>query len=157
MRIDLSRQELFICEYFGTMRRKNAMQFNVDRQVSKQNPYDMDIDGFKGEFIVAKYLNLMPDFTLNERKNPVDLWIKGKSIDVKATRNKLGNIYVTMYHKKNPCDYYIQTVVDDLGGLIRGWISGEDLFKVAVLNEEHSHPSYMLPQAQLKPIEDLIL
>ena len=133
------------------------MQFNVDRQVSKQNPYDMDIDGFKGEFIVAKYLNLMPDFTLNERKNPVDLWIKGKSIDVKATRNKLGNIYVTMYHKKNPCDYYIQTVVDDLGGLIRGWISGEDLFKVAVLNEEHSHPSYMLPQAQLKQIEDLIL
>jgi len=139
------------------MRRKNAMQFNVDRQVSKQNPYDMDIDGFKGEFIVAKYLNLMPDFTLNERKNPVDLWIKGKSIDVKATRNKLGNIYVTMYHKKNPCDYYIQTVVDDLGGLIRGWISGEDLFKVAILNEEHFHPSYMLPQAQLKPIEDLIL
>jgi hypothetical protein len=157
MRIDLSRQELFICEYFGTMRRKNAMQFNVDRQVSKQNPYDMDIDGFKGEFIVAKYLNLMPDFTLNERKNPVDLWLKGKSIDVKATRNKLGNIYVTMYHKKNPCGYYIQTVVDDLGGLIRGWISGEDLFKVAILNEEHSHPSYMLPQAQLKPIEDLIL
>lgn len=152
MRIDLSRQELFICEYFGTMRRKNAMQFNVDRQVSKQNPYDMDIDGFKGEFIVAKHLNLMPDFTLNERKNPVDLWINGKSIDVKATRNKLGSIYVTMYHKKHPCDYYIQVVVDDAGGEISGWITGEELFQKAVLNEEHFHPSYMLPRAQLKPI-----
>ena len=26
MRVDLSKHELFLCEYFGTMRRKNAMQ-----------------------------------------------------------------------------------------------------------------------------------
>ena len=32
---------MLVCELFGSIRRKNAMQFNFDNQVSKQNPYDI--------------------------------------------------------------------------------------------------------------------
>ena len=105
LNIKLNRHELMLCDIFGTVRRKNAMQFNYDRQVSKQDKYDMDIDGFKGEYIVAQYLNVMPDFSINEKKNPIDLHWNNKSIDVKSTRNPNGNIYITEYHKKKPIKY----------------------------------------------------
>lgn len=154
MRIDLSRQELFICEYIGTCRRKNAMQFNKDRQVSKRDPYDIDIEGFMGEFIVAKHLGVMPDFSLNERKNPIDLVSrKGKTIDVKTTRNPAGKLYVTEYHRKNPCDIYILILVDDFGGDLIGWIDKESLFEKATYTDANNHPSYVLEQEQLNKYE----
>ena len=149
MIIELNRHELVVCDLFGSIRRKNAMQFNYDRQVSKQNPYDMDIDGFMGEFIVAKYLNVMPDFTINEKKNAVDLIWNNKTIDVKTTRNPRGNVYVTEYHRKSPCDIYIQVVLLDAHlGEITGWIGKETMFDVATL-VEGKHPSYCIKQPDL--------
>jgi hypothetical protein len=148
LNIKLNRHELMLCDIFGTVRRKNAMQFNYDRQVSKQDKYDMDIDGFKGEYIVAQYLNVMPDFSINEKKNPIDLHWNNKSIDVKSTRNPNGNIYITEYHKKKPCDYYVQVILNDDGGDIVGWIDSENLFKKATF-VNGSHPSYMLKQKDL--------
>ena len=152
MKILLNRHEMLICEMFGTIRRKNAMQFNYDRQVSKQDPFDMDIDGFMGEFVVAKYLNVMPDFTINEKKNPTDLLWNGKTIDIKTTRNPNGKIYVTEYHRKSPCDIYIQVVVDQNIADITGWIDSITLFEKAKLLEGN-HPSYCLNQEDLFDIE----
>ena len=154
MKFELNRHELLVCDIFGSIRRKNAMQFNYDRQVSKQNPYDMDTDGFMGEFIVAKHLNVMPDFTINEKKNAVDLIWKRKTIDVKTTRNPTGNVYVTEYHRKNPCDLYIQVVIDPPYGEITGWIGKETLFDVATLMQGN-HPSYCVKQSDLKAMENL--
>jgi hypothetical protein len=150
MIIELNRHEVLMCELFGSIRRKNAMQFNYDRQVSKQNPYDMDIDGFMGEFMVAKHLNVMPDFTINEKKNAVDLLWNNKTIDVKTTRNPRGNVYVTEYHRKSPCDIYIQVVLEDAHiGRITGWIGKETMFDVAEL-QTGNHPSYCIKQSDLE-------
>lgn len=154
MDFKLNRHEMLICDLFGSIRRKNAMQFNYDRQVSKQNPYDMDIDGFMGEFIVAKFLNIMPDFTINEKKNPIDLIWNNLSIDVKTTRNPNGNIYITEYHKKNPCDIYIQVIINENIGTISGWIDDIELFNVAEYISGN-HPSYKITQNQLKSIKEL--
>jgi hypothetical protein len=135
------------------MRRKNAMQFNYDRQVSKQDPYEMDIDGFKGEYIVAKYLNIMVDFSINQKKNPVDLYTaSGKSIDVKSTRNNKGDVYVTEYHRKSPCDFYILVVLDDTGGDIVGWVDKDELFEFATLIQGN-HPSYRYDRNRLNNIK----
>ena len=152
--INLSRHEILICDLMGSVRRKNAMQFNSDRQVSNQNPYDMDIDGFKGEFIAAKYLKVMPDFSINERKNPIDLYWNNKSIDVKATRNPNGSIYVTEYHKTKPCDIYMQVILNEDGGYIQGWIDKKTLFEKATLTQGN-HPSYKLMQNDLFLIEEI--
>jgi len=152
--IMLNRHEMLLCDLFGTVRRKNAMQFNAEMQVSDQNPYDMNIDGFMGELIVAKYLNVMPDLTINEKKNPIDLLWNGLTIDVKSTRNSAGNIYVTEYHKHSPCDLYIQVIIKDNMGKLQGWIDSEDLFKKATIVEKH-HRSYCLKQSDLNPIHTL--
>ena len=155
MIIELNRHEVLMCDLFGSVRRKNAMQFNYDRQVSKQNPYDMDIDGFTGEFMVAKYLNVMPDFTINEKKNAVDLHWRNKSIDVKTTRNPKGNVYVTEYHRKSPCDLYIQVIlIESHIGRISGWIGKETMFDIAELITGN-HPSYCIKQSDLKHITSL--
>jgi len=152
MKIELNRHEMLMCELFGSIRRKNAMQFNYDRQVSKQDPYDMDIDGFMGEFVVAKYLNIMVDTSINEKKNPTDLYFNAYSVDVKTTRNPKGAVYVTEYHRKSPCDYYIQVVINGNVGHITGWIDKYDLFSKAEYISG-SHPSYKLNQENLLPIE----
>jgi hypothetical protein len=153
MRINLNRHELLLCEFFGVMRRKNAMTHNADRQYSDRNPYDIDIDGFMGEFIVAKFLNLCPDFSLNEKKNPVDLKThNGKTIDVKTTRNKNKPLMITEYHKKNPCDFYIYLLCDDLGADILGWIDKDNFFKEATLKTTKNYNSYAY-EKELKNIK----
>ena len=131
------------------------MQFNADRQVSNQNPYEMDIDGFTGEFAVAKHLNIMVDTSINERKNPIDLHWNGKSIDVKTSRNPLADIHVTEYHKKKPCDLYIQVILAEDSAYLSGWIDSKTLFEKAILIPGH-HPSYRLNQKDLFKIESLI-
>ena len=154
MRIEFNRHELLICELMGTVRRKNAMQFNADRQVSNQNPYDMDIDGFMGEFAVAKYLNVMVDTTINEKKNPVDIIWNGHTIDVKTTRNTHANIHVTEYHRKSPCDIYIQVIIDKESAILSGWVDSNTLFEKAEYLD-NDHPSYRLQQKHLFHIAKL--
>jgi hypothetical protein len=152
---ELNRHEMLVCDIFGSIRRKNAMQFNYDRQVSKQNPYDMDIDGFMGEYVVAKCLNVMPDFTINEKKNPTDLIWNGLTVDVKTTRNPNGALWVTEYHKKSPCDIYIQVVINNNIGSIKGWIDKSKLFTMSEY-VSGNHPSYKLTQDLLQPIQTLV-
>jgi len=54
-----------------------------------------------GEFIVAKHLGVMPDFSLNETQNPIDLVSrKGKTVDVKTTQNPDGQVLCTEYRRK---------------------------------------------------------
>ena len=87
MRIDLTQEEIRIVRFMGKARRDNAQKFNKDKQISDQDPYQIDIDGFMGEFIVAKALNVMPDFELTAKKKDYDLIdAEGNKIDVKSSR-----------------------------------------------------------------------
>ena len=154
IKIEFSRHELMICELFGTVRRKNAMQFNVDRQVSLQNPYEMDIDGFMGEFAVAKFLNVMVDTSIAEKKNPVDLLWNGKTIDVKSTRVSNASIFVTEYHRTKPCNLYVLVTLENDAAILSGWIDSDGLFKHAEAVGK-DHPSYRLDHKYLLPMTAL--
>ncbi len=157
MRIMLTDQEIQICHYMGKQRRANAMMHNTDQKVSDRDAEKIDIDGFMAEFIVAKKFNVMPDFSIRPFKNPVDLTINKKTVDVKSTRNPEGKMYVNEYHRNNPCDIYIQVVLDDFGGRITGFITAEDLFELAEVKHSvdqfgKEHTSYVLDQSHLKPL-----
>ena len=122
MRINLSPEELRVVKFIGKARRDNAQKFNKDKQILQQDPYQLDIDGFMGEFIVAKAFNLMPDFELSQKKKPYDLIDSdGLKIDVKSSRIDNIKLRVAEYHDKSPCDIYVLCIVDDLGGDIRCW------------------------------------
>jgi len=72
MRVNLTQEEIRIVKFIGKARRDNAQKFNKDKRISNKDPYQLDIDGFMGEFIVAKAFNLMPDFELSQFKKPYD-------------------------------------------------------------------------------------
>ena len=126
MKINLSPEELRIVKFIGKARRDNAQKYNKDKQISAIDPYQLDIDGFMGEFIVAKAFNLMPDFQLSERKKNYDLIDgDGNKIDVKSSRIDNIKLRVTEYHDKDPCDVYVLCIVTDVGGEIKCWGSWE--------------------------------
>jgi hypothetical protein len=130
MRVNLSVHELLICRSLGIMRRTCASGNVVDRQVGKQDPWEIDIDGVVGEFCVAKWLNVCPDLTISIRKGGVDLVSPiGRTIDVKTTRYKNGRLLATKSKANDPCDIYILAITDETGCDIIGWANQEDLFK----------------------------
>ena len=122
MRINLNPEELRVVKFIGKARRDNTQKYNTDKQISDQDPYLLDIDGFMGEFIVAKAFNLMPDFELTKKKKHFDLIDgDGLKVDVKSSRIDNIKLRVAEYHDKSPCDIYVLCIVDDLGGDIRCW------------------------------------
>ena len=152
MRIDLSVHELLICKTLGIMRRTCATGNVVDKQVGKQDPWEIDIDGVVGEFCVAKWLNVCPDFTVSIRKGGVDLLSpNGKSIDVKTTRYKNGRLLATKTKAHDPCDIYILAITDDKGCDIIGWVDQADLFKPEnIINLGHGEGYGVLQDALKK-------
>lgn len=127
-RIDLSKHELLVCQTLGIFRRTCASGNVIDRQVGKQDPWEIDIDGMVGEFCVAKWLNVCPDFTVSIRQGGVDLISpSGKTIDVKTTRYKTGRLLATTSKINTACDIYVLAIVDDTGCDIAGWATKEEL------------------------------
>jgi len=100
----------------------------------------------------------MVDFELNRHEMLVcDIFgsIRRKTIDVKTTRNQNGALWVTEYHKKSPCDIYIQVVINNNIGSIKGWIDKSKLFTMSEY-VSGNHPSYKLTQDLLQPIQTLV-
>ncbi len=157
-RIDLSIHELLVCKTLGIFRRTCASGNVIDRQVGKQDPWEIDIDGVVGEFCVAKWLNVFPDMTVSIRKGGVDLTSpSGKTIDVKTTRYKTGKLLATTSKVNTPCDIYVLAVVDDLGCTIAGWATKEELLNDNNLVDLGHGKGFALTQDQLnKSIDKLI-
>lgn len=148
---------MHVCRLIGFLRRSINLNKTKDQQVGKQDPWDIDMDGVIGEFCVAKVLNVCPDFSIHARSGGDDLTLpNGKSIDVKTTRLKQGNLLATLSKVASQSDAYILAIVDDRGCDIEGWVSKEQLFKNEnVRNLGHGN-TYFLSKEQLnKDLEDL--
>ena len=93
---------------------------------SELNPELISIDGVIGEYCVAKQLNL--HFSLNTDLRVdwgADLFThEGKTIDVKTTRLKGGNLVATLTSNKKNFDIYVLCVLEPDGCEIVGWVSG---------------------------------
>jgi hypothetical protein len=149
MRIDLTPHELLICKTVGVMRRTAASGNVIDKQMGKQDPWDIDVDGMVGEFCVARFLNVFPDLTVGIRSGGADLIKNGKNIDVKSTRYKTGHLLATLKKAEAPCDTYILVIVDDRGGDIVGWISASKLFVEENIKDKGHGDGYIVSQDQL--------
>jgi hypothetical protein len=149
-RINLSVHELLICKTLGVFRRTCASGNVVDRQMGKQDPWEIDIDGMVGEFRVAKWLNVCPDFTVSIRKGGVDLVSpSGKTIDVKTTRYKTGRLLATSSKVNDACDFYVLAIVDDTGCSIAGWATKEELLREDNLLDLGHGKGYAMEQSKL--------
>ena len=150
LRVDLTKEEMFVSRMLGVMRRSAAMHNVTDQQMGEQDTWAIDIDGVVGEICAAKYLNLCPDLTIGIRKGGADLISReGKTIDVKATRHKHGRLLATLKKIESQCDRYVLVVVDDFGGQIIGWASKEKLFRDHNQIDLGHGTGYALEQHQL--------
>lgn len=158
MRVDLTGAELHICRILGVMRRSTAKGKVVDRQMGKQSPWEIDMDGMIGEYCVAKAFNLCPDLTVSVRHGGKDLeTFNGRSIDVKSTQYKNGRLLCTLTKEQEPCDIYVLAIVDDSGATIAGWAKKEDIFKEENIEDLGHGEGYALSQEKLnKNFERLV-
>ena len=150
MQIELSMPELEICRLLGVMRRCTASGNVQDKQMGKQDPFEIDIDGVIAEYCVAKALNLCPDLTVSIRKGGSDLvnYFK-RTIDVKSTRYQSGKLLATLKKEDHACDMYVLAIVNDKGAKIAGWTTKEELFKDENIDDLGHGKGYVMTQDQL--------
>lgn len=129
-----------------------AMRQSVNRHAGTHNlkagPQDVmttEIVGTLGEIAFATYGNVMVDLTTHLRRGSFDASWRGWSVDVKATRNQKGDLYVDARPDKRP-DLYVLVHVEYCRCQILGWIATHD-----IPNRDHTPTQYglRLPQSAL--------
>jgi hypothetical protein len=156
-RVELLSGELHVCRTIGFLRRCTNLHKTKDQQVGKQDPWDIDMDGVIGEFCVAKTLNICPDFSIHARSGGGDLTLSdGRTVDVKTTRFKQGNLLATLNKINDPSDIYILAIVDGSGCNIEGWVAKEGLFKDENIKNLGHGLTYFLSKDELnKNLQDI--
>jgi hypothetical protein len=126
MRIQLTKSELIFCKLVGKMRYQTTSSVCEEQIQSELNPETICVDGVIGEYCVAKQLNL--HFSLN-----TDLRVEwgadlvtheGRTIDVKTTRSRRGDLNATLTSVNKKFDIYVLCVLEPDGCDIVGWIYG---------------------------------
>lgn len=152
MRIDLTESEFRILNFVGTMRYHITSSACPEQLQDKtQNPLDVVVNGVIGEYIVAKALGLFFDLNCDLRNWGEDLKTKnGKTIDVKATWKKGGNLNCRLSKKWKSSDFYILVELDDDGGDVIGWIKKANLFNEQNVIDIGNGPYYSVSQDKLE-------
>lgn len=144
VRVDIEPHELAICKMMGNLRSFSCRIVGSDNQ-NYRDPYEIDEEGFIGEFAFCKHFNVFPDITAKSRKDAIDCKYRGKNFDVKATRLKNGRL-IARYNKN--VQAYALAIIYETYVLLPGYIMVEDFYK-----EEHKTgefgDSYVVGQHKL--------
>ena len=101
-----------------------------DRNCGPKNksPWERDLEGFAGEYVVAKVLNVFSSFNCDiDRFDAIGR--TGATIDVKTTDNLSGNLLVPLGKAKDPCDVYVLVVGKFPTYEVKGYARKEEVFK----------------------------
>tara|TARA_R110002124_G_scaffold86638_2_gene223848 strand:+ start:443 stop:967 length:525 start_codon:yes stop_codon:yes gene_type:complete len=153
MKIELSIQEVELCEFIGMQRSAIARSNGVvDTKMGDHDGVKADIQGFKAEYAFAKYGNLFPDPGLSPRSGSYDgITHQGGRYDIKSTHHKNGNLLSTL--KVNPdIDIYVLAVVQDNIVDLIGWAKKEDLIKPENIKDMGHGKGYFLSREKLNKL-----
>jgi hypothetical protein len=151
MIVKLSDTEINIINLIGTTRYNITSQQGTERKQSGANALNMSIDGVFSEYAVAKYMNVHFDFNCDYRKFGPDLiGRKGKTIDVKSTRMKNGNLTAVSWSINKPADIFILTEIGMDFVDIVGWIERENFLIDSNLSDVGNGKFYMMPRNKLR-------
>ncbi len=122
-RVLLGAGEIAVASVLAALRQGvNREAGIVNQKAGKQDPMTTELVGIYAELAFAKWANVYPDLTTHLRKGTADAWIRGRSVDVKGTRNPHGDLYVDMRSDKKP-DLYVLVHVEYATCTILGWVS----------------------------------
>ncbi len=125
MRIQLTDMEWVAARIIGVTRRSiNRARQTIDRQMGKQDPIEIEVDGVAAEFALHRYLNRYPTdvFITTPRAGSADL----DRIDIKSTRHFNGRLLATT-KENNDVDVYVLAVIEPPYVELRGWTYASDL------------------------------
>ena len=152
MRIDLSNSEFRICQFVGTMRYHTTSRACEEQIQSTMNPLDIVIDGVIGEYCVAKHLNLHFSLDTDLRDWGADLvTYHGKTVDVKTTRKKGGNLNATLTSADKNFDLYVLCELQSGGADIVGWINRKAFIRPENIVDGVKKPYYSVTRDKLNP------
>lgn len=153
MIIKLSDTEINIINVIGTTRYNITSQQGTERKQSGANALNMSIDGVFSEYAVAKWMNVHFDFNCDYRKFGADLKGRtGKTIDVKSTRTKGGNLNAVIWSINKPADIFILTEIGLDFVEIVGWIERENFLIDSNLSDVGNGSFYTMPRSKLRLI-----
>jgi len=133
----LSEAEVFLAGSLIALRQSiNRQAGIVNQKAGKQDPITTEQVGVYGELAFAKWANVYPDLTTHLRKGSADALFRGWTVDVKATRNPHGDLWVD-YRPDKQSDIYVLVYVNGAACELLGWCWFED---IPVLTTDETSP-----------------
>jgi hypothetical protein len=128
--ITLKPSEYATAVYLTSVREFVNRDYGVnDRQMGKDDGFQIGVDGLVAEIAVCKYFNVYPDLSFEPRAGGADCIIKGRRVDVKSTKPGRDRVYIPDWKANNPIDRYIYCYVDFRSVEILGWFAPKDIFR----------------------------
>lgn len=93
-RVDLELPELAVCKMLGNLRTFSARTVASKGTPFNRDGFEIDEDGFIGEYAFCKKHNLFFDITAKPRRGGIDCKFMGKGVDIKTTRLEKGRLIV---------------------------------------------------------------
>lgn len=116
--------------YLSSVREFVNKEYGVnDRQMGKDDGFQIAIDGLVAEFGVCKYFNVCPDLSFEPRSGGEDCIIRNKRVDVKSTKPGKTKVYIPEWKAKNKIDRYVYCYVNFRTVNILGWFAPQDIFR----------------------------
>ena len=109
--IIFNENEQKIVEYIAKTRHSSARENGFDdKQIGKQDKFDIDQDGFGGELAFCKWENIYPSFVTGKTDKADCIASDGTRVDIKTTRYKTGCLLATIDKKVEDVDVYFLVV-----------------------------------------------
>jgi len=150
--VKLTFYEIYMGANVGVARRLASMKRGETNKVqNKDFGWHTDIESACAEVVVAKYLNIFWDGSINTFKLP-DVG----EFQVKHTQYENGSLLLRKEH--NPSYSYILVTGTHPDYVIRGYLAGSEGMKDEYLsnpNNTKDGEAFFVPQSKLKDISDL--
>jgi hypothetical protein len=150
IRVDLEPAEIAVCKMMGNLRSFSARTVSSKNTPFNRDTYEIDEDGFIGEYAFCKHWNIFFDITAKPRTGSADCLLKEKRFDVKTTRVKSGKLIAK---HNDDIDVFALAILHDTYVLFPGYITAAELYKDENKSAEFNF-SYVVEQNRLQQWKD---
>jgi hypothetical protein len=156
MIVSMSPPESAMALTLAVMRQTNSRASGVvNKQMSKQNPIEIERDGVLSEMAFGKRFNLYPDFSVHPRKGGADLIThQGLRVDIKATRYKSGRLLIHIDKTVEDVDIYVLAIIDGDDVDFVGYIKSADAIKQEYVKDLGHGVGYVIEQTSLTKFKE---
>ena len=124
-----------------------------DKRIGDQSALETDLEGIAGEIVVAKALNLFPDFEIDHQPAADLLTHDGRWIDVKATVYTSGRLLAAPWKTEDGVDWFVLVIGRFPEYRIAGAMPAGRLLRPERLKDLGRGPGYAVDQAELVPFD----